>query len=225
MPKNLTIIFTKHKESGNCNASALLKIIELVNPEVIFEELSNDVFQMIYEMQSMITLESNAIKHYMKHHLIEHIPIDTYERSSLIDSKIDYLYQRIINGIGENSFHFKNLIDQRCELDDTYGFQFLNSSEILNFMESYDSIKNKFLLEQNDENLNAIALLEKEVIDNREETMLRNIYNYSIENKFTKALFFIGSGHMHTMLPKIKEWSEKEGNIINWHFYKDLKWS
>ena len=225
MTRQLTLIFTKHKESGNCNESALLKIIELVNPEVIFEELSNDVFHMIYKKQSMSTLESNSIKHYIKHHLIEHIPIDTYERTSIIDSKIDYLNQRIINGIGENSFHFRNLINQRCELDDKYGFQFLNSSEIIKFMESFNSIKNKFLLEKNDEKLNTIASLEKEVIDNREETMLRNNYNYSIENEYTTALFFIGSGHMHTILPKIKAWSEKEGNVINWLFYKDIKWS
>ena len=85
--------------------------------------------------------------------------------------------------------------------------------------------KNKFLLEKNDEKLNTIASLEKEVIDNREETMLRNNYNYSIENEYTTALFFIGSGHMHTILPKIKAWSEKEGNVINWLFYKDIKWS
>src|SRR5690606_12318041 len=143
------------------------------------------------------------------------LPSDYYPR-------IEFLYGKFTKGIGENSFHFRNLINQRCELEDKYGFQFFNSSELLKFLERFDAIKNKLLLEINDEKLNAIALLEKEVIDNREETMLRNIYNYSFENEYTTALFFIGSGHMHTMLPKIKAWCEKEEKIIDWHFYKDL---
>lgn len=36
---NITLVNTYHCEKGNCNLIELFKIIENINPEVIFEEL------------------------------------------------------------------------------------------------------------------------------------------------------------------------------------------
>jgi len=45
---NVTVIFTQHDEMGNCNPSELLKIVQSVQPEVIFEELQHSVYDQIY---------------------------------------------------------------------------------------------------------------------------------------------------------------------------------
>jgi len=36
---NITLVCTAHKPLGNCNSEELYKIIEKINPEVIFEEI------------------------------------------------------------------------------------------------------------------------------------------------------------------------------------------
>jgi len=40
--QNVILISTEHLDSGKCNSDELLKIIETINPEVIFEEQPND---------------------------------------------------------------------------------------------------------------------------------------------------------------------------------------
>jgi hypothetical protein len=42
---NITLVCTKHKESGNCNSLELHKIIKAIKPEIIFEELSHSNFE------------------------------------------------------------------------------------------------------------------------------------------------------------------------------------
>jgi hypothetical protein len=41
---NITLVCTHHSEFGECNSDELYKIIELVQPNVIFEELNQDLF-------------------------------------------------------------------------------------------------------------------------------------------------------------------------------------
>lgn len=37
---NIHLVCTFHSETGKCNADELYKIIEVINPDVIFEELT-----------------------------------------------------------------------------------------------------------------------------------------------------------------------------------------
>jgi len=45
---NITLIGTTHSESGQCNSDELYKILEDINPEVIFDELPSHFFDMYY---------------------------------------------------------------------------------------------------------------------------------------------------------------------------------
>lgn len=74
---NITLIFTKHEEDGNCNSMELYEIIESINPEIIFEELSDSNFRKCYHEKNLITLETNAIKKYLQNHSIKHIEYST----------------------------------------------------------------------------------------------------------------------------------------------------
>ena len=63
---NITLVCTRHGESGNCNSIELHDIIEKIRPEIIFEELSQSHFDESYKQETLITLETNAIKKYLK---------------------------------------------------------------------------------------------------------------------------------------------------------------
>jgi hypothetical protein len=74
---NITLVNTYHTETGNCNLNELYKIIEDINPEVIFEELYlNDFNDYYVEKKQGDKLETNTILKYMENHQIEHIPVD-----------------------------------------------------------------------------------------------------------------------------------------------------
>jgi hypothetical protein len=51
--------------------------------------------------------------------------------------------------------------------------------------------------------------------DDREYEMIKNIYNYSKENKYIKAIFLIGADHLESITKKIQEYQEERVRI-NW---------
>ena len=58
--------------------------------------------------------------------------------------------------------------------------------------------------------------------NNREYEMIRNIYNYSKEHQYNKAIFLIGADHIISITKKIQKYKEEDIKI-NWMFnIKDL---
>jgi len=45
---NITLISTRHDELGKCNSNELYKIIESVDPELIFEGIPSSYFNKYY---------------------------------------------------------------------------------------------------------------------------------------------------------------------------------
>ena len=69
----------------------LYKILEKINPEIIFEEISNDRYDAYYNDKSFYTLETDAINMYLQDYKIEHIPVDTYDIPDIRED-VDYLH-------------------------------------------------------------------------------------------------------------------------------------
>ena len=84
------------------------------------------------------------------------------------------------------------------------------------FFKEIDRLKEIILHKSNDENLFRIAELEKKVIENRENEIIDNIYNYSNEHKYSQAILFIGSGHRNSIIKKIEIRKSFEKTKINW---------
>ncbi len=61
---SITLIATAHFEIGKCNSYELYKIIEKISPEVIFEELSSNLFDEFYNQNQLCEepLEVSCIK-------------------------------------------------------------------------------------------------------------------------------------------------------------------
>lgn len=220
---NVTLIFTQHQENGICTSDALLQIIESINPEVIFEELSHANYYKAHIEKTLNNLESVAIRKYLTNHDVIHIPVDTYDRPNNYERDQDHLYSKLTGSVGVHSFHLRGLLDQHASVISELGFHFLNSIENEKAFEKMDTLKESILNTLNDENLYRIARLDKQVVERRENEILDNVYNYSKKNTYSNALMFIGSGHRNSIIKMIEERNKTEDIKINWHSFSDLK--
>lgn len=216
---NITLIGTVHSENGKCNSDELYKIIETIGPEVIFEELSNDLFDRFYKGNQLSdeSLEIKCIKIYLQNHNIKHIPVDIDVSPNLSTSEIEYMF---------NTFKkydvYKKLDNEQNLLTAKDGFAYLNSNNCSELFEK-KKITEKNLMEFgiNKNLLFHIYKLFHEEHDNRENIMLQNIYNYSKENQYNLAVLLIGSAHRNSVMQKITEYETKEKLKLNWTFYKN----
>lgn len=62
----IILIATVHRPKGNCNSIELYKVIEKINPDVIFEEQSPQNHNSIYLEQRNDTLETQCIKRFLQ---------------------------------------------------------------------------------------------------------------------------------------------------------------
>jgi hypothetical protein len=217
---NITLISTEHRTSGKCSPDELYKIIESINPEVIFEEETNDdTFHKHFNdvQNSSLSLEIQCIKKYLQNHNVKHIPVDIEPNQYLSFSEWDYMF---------NTFRkydmYKRIEKQHCAFRDIEGFAYLNSKKCL---ELFDEIKitEKQLIEFSGINKNSLLqihqLFHKEH-DNRENEMLLNIFNYTKENQYSEAVFLLGYAHRKSMMKKIQRSEEKGELKLNWTFYE-----
>ena len=123
---NITLISTAHSEIGKCNSGELYKIIESLNPEVIFEELSFNLFEKFYMGNQFPneSLEVKCIKRYLQNHNIKHTPVDIDVSRDLSNSDIEYMFSTF-----KKYDVYKKLENEQNILTAQGGFAFLNSNK------------------------------------------------------------------------------------------------
>jgi len=209
---DITLICTAHSENGKCNSRELYKIIEELKPEIIFEELSLSVYNECYGIQNRFTVETGAIKMYLQNHNIEHIPVVGSELTRDLDNKFEIMIKYD---------NYLNLQDYFMSLEDKYGFQFLNSKLCEQLFEEIKTLEELIIEDNDDEILSRIYKWGNETIDTYENEIIKNVYCYSAENKYNKALMFIGAGHRKSIIKKVQEYEKKDKLKLNWTFYND----
>lgn len=209
---NITLICTTHSEIGKCNSGELSKIIEEFKPEIIFEELSLAAYNECYGIQNRYTVETSAIKVYLQNYEIEHIPVVGSELTKDLDCKFEILTKYC---------NYRNLIDTLTSLEEKYGFQFLNSEQCDELFEKITTLEKQILKDNDDKILSHIYQWGNETIDTYENEIIKNVYHYSTENNYKKALMFIGAAHRKSIMQKIPEYEKKGKLRLNWTFYRN----
>lgn len=212
---HIKLIFTRHQECGFCNSKELHRIIQKVKPDLIFEELSDDNYTRAYDLQTLKTLETDAVKQYLQDHSIKHLAVDTYPVPDHYETDLELMYNRLTS---ENR-DFRNLIQQKIADLSFEGFQNLNSKRNNHLFAMIQQHKSTILDLINDENLLRIHRLEKEITEMREFEILNNIYNYSSVNPYKQAILFMGSGHRQSMLKLIEAFERREKLKLKWTLY------
>ncbi len=216
---NITLICTVHNEIGKCNSEELYKILELIKPQVIFEELSNDLFVRFYQRVQTTNepLEVRCIKKYLEKHEVKNIPIDINPNPNISTNEIEYMFDKFMSHQA-----YKSLNKEHNLLSEIEGFAYLNSKkcmELFNKMQGAEKQLMEFGISLN--NLSSTYKLFHAEQANRENAMLNNIYTFSKENSYSQAVFFIGAAHRNSIMLKISEFVVKEKLKLNWTYYGD----
>jgi len=216
---NINLVCTFHSELGKCNADELYKIIEQINPDVIFEELTPNLYDVLYNKNMLADsapLEIKFIRKYKELHNIKNIPVDIE-----VDSTFSNNVNRMFAFFGK--FDIYNEIDiklrEKIELE---GFDFLNSNEYSDLVEKQRTIEKKIVEDLNKNQLNKIYKTFYKDTNFREVVMLNTIYMYSKLNNYNQAVFLIGAGHRSSVIQKVAEYQAKEEIKLNWTFYDKI---
>ncbi len=215
---NIIFIGTVHIEKGKCNSDELYKIIKSINPDVIFDEIPSSFFNAFYLTKTQSTVESKAINRYLKKHDVEIIPIDLDTSQEI--SKYQNEFDSIFFSFFKHEDYIK-LDNEKDELMIHEGFKYLNSDAFIDYLNKKIEIEKRILeSEPDNERLhNSYKLFQIEAKDKRENAMLQNIYNYSKENQYNKAVFLLGSEHRRSIIPKIEEYKKMSTIRLNWTMY------
>ena len=227
--QNIILIGTHHSEIEKCNSDELYKIIESINPDIIFEELprhsfdafyndSFDVNNILLNRRPVVPLEVKCVKKYKQNYHIKIFPVDIDVRQKLSKYEDEILLMYFTFLKHDN---YKKLDNEKDSLIAQEGFDYLNSDKFL------DSLEKKEIIERNiieselhkDRLLDIYKLFHAEQYDNRENAMLQNIYDYSKENQYNKAVFLIGAGHIKSIMQKIIEYEKISEIKLNWKKY------
>lgn len=222
MSNKLTLVFSRHKEDGNCTANTLLQIIAQVKPDVIFEELSEKLYKEAYTLESLNNLETLAIRAYTSKNEVLHIPVDTFDRPENYDREQDALNKALTSEAGYESAQLRGFLDDMENVIYKYGFDYLNDNANDINLSRLQDLRLAALKKLDNTKLNNIYNKVQEVIIKREDVMLDNVYRYAAEKFFSNGLMFIGSGHRESMMKKIKERVSVD-RIIHWQYLSDLK--
>jgi hypothetical protein len=144
---NITLVGTIHSENGQCNPDELYKILEDINPDVIFDELTIQFSDMFYSDSfdihcannillnrhpPVVPLEVKCIKKYKQNYNVKIFPVDIDVRQKL--SK----YQQEIYFMMHTFFkyeEYKKLDNEKDALIALEGFHFLYSNIFFDFVE------------------------------------------------------------------------------------------
>jgi hypothetical protein len=146
--------------------------------------------------------------------LIKHFPVDTYPINET----------DLFNGadeIAKRSNEYVKLWNEQVSMITNYGFNFLNSNACIELLDKIRIVEETVLLVINDEKLFRDFKSENELHNKRENEMIRNIFNYSKQYPYNKALLICGAEHRKPIRQKIQEYQAKEKLKLNWTFYKN----
>lgn len=214
---NITLVCTHHSEFGKCNSDELYKIIESIEPDVIFEELTQDLFDLFYKENTIpdVLPEIKSVKRYIKDYSANHFPVDINVGDTLSTNEIKYMFS-----VFKKYTLYSILQEDQKRLVFEEGYGFLNSKNNEELTEKMKSLEKGIIgFQINRNQLSRIHELFYEEQHKREHEIIKNVYEYSGKMAYNQALLLFGSGHRKSIIEKIEKYNSQQNVKLNWIFY------
>ncbi len=208
----LTIVFTIHNDSGKCDEDELLKIIRALDPDIIFEELSESSYDLCYHNMSMHTLEVRALRRYLREKAVPHIPVDDILPPQNFKEEMDLLLDYVEN----DSIAYLPLINETRLKTEQFGFGYLVSADFDALSVRAQEELEKSVAESNSDQLKRIFWTWNDLLRRREECMLSTIFSIfrSVPNR--NGILLVGAEHRRPIVEGIMRRVAAEPDLITW---------
>lgn len=208
----ITLVCSAHRENGFCNAVQLLRILQRLAPEVVFEETRP------CDLNSTWSLECKAIAKYRERHVFQQVPVDRYDIPANLLETLRAEIDRVFDCVEQTSEEYLALKDESGRNVYSHGFEYLNSPAFAAMTAKLSDIKNETISRTHDQRLIRGLEAWRVVTQSREREMVRNIYGYCRENVFHNGVFLIGAAHQSGIVRELARHAGSEGVQITWRF-------
>jgi hypothetical protein len=208
---SLTIIGSTHSECEQTNAENLLKILIKLEPDLIFEEIPETLFNDIYEnKRDDDGVEVTAVKKYLLLKKIKHVPIDLpYLNDISLKLKLPEYEDILENEIIKDNIHTSNYCKKihkmvfKIEEIETQGYMKINNKKFIKLIVKKYNLLNKFFEKEMKEKYHLYKFEHEYDFEMRENYFVNKI----IENKenFSKGVLLIGCEHLPTIYKKLRK--------------------
>lgn len=213
----ITLVCTVHNERGLCSENELVRILETIGPDVIFEEIRPSDFDSFYA--SKHTLETRAVARYLKARTARQVPVDEYSVPENFRRDIDILFDYVES----NDIGYRALIAERDWKTDQLGYRYLNSPEFEAISKrSRESLENTIALSGSD-GLKKILSTWNGQLQRRENSMLENIYAFCRTSPFKEGVFLVGAEHVSSIMEGIENRIKRDANLVGWNIWSRLR--
>jgi hypothetical protein len=210
--RKITLLCSLHGGNGLCNADELLRVLRVIDPEVIFGEVPQSD-RSFYHPRS---LEGQAVTRFLElKPSCQTVRVDQYDMPSpafrtITDAVFDFVEGR--------SQEYQQLIDQRDHATNQRGLAYLNSHVFNDLMTRMLQIEEEAVKASGNQDLIQGLTQWRRVNQERENAMLENIGRYCRENVFEKGVFLVGAAHQVGILKAIKENAVTDSRPLAWTF-------
>lgn len=216
--RRITLVCTAHREFGKCNEHELLKILQAVGPEIIFEEISPDDFESRYADEFRHTMEMRAIKGYLKVIKARQIPVDDCEVAEGLGPHMRALEEFVESRSNAYVDAMEEISRKQFEL----GFCYLNSSEFISSCKESERLYQEVIHKYGND-LAKIKLAEwNDWLRKRNASMLENIYSFCEKVDFLEGVFLVGAAHMSSIMDGIELRMKDQPTLVSWRFWNRL---
>ena len=212
--KKITLIGVMHKEIGKCNTDELYNILEIIKPDIIFEETS------VYKNMLTYTWgidpnspELRAIQKYIQNYRAKCIPIDNFKRPENFKELEDNFALAFINK-NEKNIELYKLFDISNEYIKKNGIKGMNTKYFDELNRKKQKLCDEYIKNYILEIIEKYDEYENIIFEKRENIMIETIYEFSNNYNNFNAALVIGADHRVTIIDKLKKI-----NNIEFSFY------
>lgn len=208
------VVGSVHEAKGLANVTELVRILERLRPEVIFQEIPTALNekQMLEGIQE--TLESKSVGLHCQYNRVELVPVDLPTPELSLFRNNELLHKRV----EKVSREYCRLMDWDSEYVRAYGFPYLNSVHCDRIWDDLDREIEATVLQFNEPKLVEMLRSWNQMIERRDIEMLSNIRKYCTEHHFERYLFLVGASHRRSIRRKVESWSIAGSQRIMWNF-------
>ncbi|MCA9381361.1 hypothetical protein KC678_03790 [Candidatus Dojkabacteria bacterium] len=209
----IIVLGTAHSEGGACTSEELYKIIQEINPEVVFCEFSVEKLPLYMKRTDVTTPEMEVVKRIIREKSIEIVPVDVNEDP--FDKRLEEMFSLFKRKMKVYT-NASNMI-----LNETYsnGFTFLNSVKCDKIFRDKNSMEKFFVDKVKYKELSDFYSDWLKWNDLRENQWINLIYDYFENYKSKKAILLVGANHRYRLMDKIKNIYSKNEHGIDWNFF------